>query len=129
MDSLIEMREGVELADRARSDHRGTVALALLAVGLVALAVAWLGDPRAASFSDAGGRLATTKVMADSGSWVPDLGYWAGAVDPTGNHHADPLRTAARRPVGRRQRASHWSPRGSRSGSSEAHEQRCCSRS
>ena len=88
MGSLIEMREGVELADRARSHHRGTLALALLAVGLVALAVAWLGDPRAASFSDAGGRLATTKVMADSGSWVPDLGYWAGAVDPTGAHHA-----------------------------------------
>ena len=88
MGSLIEMREGVELADRTRSHHRGTLALALLAVGLVALAVAWLGDPRAASFSDAGGRLATTKVMADSGSWVPDLGYWAGAVDPTGDHHA-----------------------------------------
>ena len=88
MGSLIEIREGVELADRARSHHRGTLALALLAVGLVALAVAWLGDPRAASFSDAGGRLATTKVMADSGSWVPDLGYWAGAVDPTGDHHA-----------------------------------------
>ena len=88
MGSLIEIREGVELADRTRSHHRGTLALALLAVGLVALAVAWLGDPRAASFSDAGGRLATTKVMADSGSWVPDLGYWAGAVDPTGDHHA-----------------------------------------
>ncbi len=64
--------------------------LSLLLVGFVALAVAWLGDPRAASFSDAGGRLATVKTMADDGRWVPDLGYWAGPVDPDGSAPPDP---------------------------------------
>ena len=81
------MREGVEVAEPTRSHGRGALALALLFIGIVALGVAWIGDPRAASFSDAGGRLATVKTMAENHTWTPDLGYWASGVDPSGLHH------------------------------------------
>jgi hypothetical protein len=46
-----------------------------------------LGDSRAWSGSDAGGKAATVKVMAETGSWVPDVGYWAEDLDPEGVHH------------------------------------------
>ena len=70
------------------TEHRRLrLALSLLIIGFVAVSVAWLGDPRAASFSDAGGRLATVKTMADEGRWVPDIGYWAAPVDVEGLHH------------------------------------------
>ncbi|HTN78471.1 MAG TPA: hypothetical protein VMK16_02260 [Acidimicrobiales bacterium] len=82
------MVEGAELAEQVRPTTHRRLALSLLFVGLVALAVAWIGDPRAASFSDAGARLATTKTMAAAGHWAPDLGYWAADVDPSGAHHA-----------------------------------------
>ncbi|HMK12458.1 MAG TPA: hypothetical protein VK461_12790, partial [Acidimicrobiales bacterium] len=81
------MVEGAELGEQVRPTTRRRLALSLIFVGLVALGVAWAGDPRAASFSDAGARLATTKTMADEGRWAPDLGYWAADVDPTGSHH------------------------------------------
>lgn len=58
----------------------------LLLLALYALVIA-LGDPRAASGSDAGGKLATVVVMADEGTFVPDVGYWAEAQDPDGEFH------------------------------------------
>ena len=58
----------------------------LLLLALYALVIA-LGDPRAASGSDAGGKLATVVVMADHGTLVPDVGYWAAEQDPDGDHH------------------------------------------
>jgi hypothetical protein len=48
---------------------------------------ALLGDARAASGSDAGGKIATVKVMAERGSWSPDIGYWAARWDPDGDFH------------------------------------------
>ena len=75
--------DGSDITEHRGSDSR----LSLLIIGFVALSVAWLGDPRAASFSDAGGRLATVKTMADEGRWVPDIGYWAASVDAEGLHH------------------------------------------
>ena len=85
MSSVAAVRDETELADRVRPRERWRLALSLLCVGFVALAVAWLGDPRSASFSDAGARLATVKTMAEQGRWVPDLGYWAAGADPTGS--------------------------------------------
>ncbi|MBK9181325.1 MAG: hypothetical protein IPM45_17500 [Acidimicrobiales bacterium] len=61
--------------------------LVLLAVYL---GVGWLGDARAASFSDVGGKVATLRVMGERDSWEPDVGYWAAAADPEAVHH--PLR-------------------------------------
>jgi len=58
------------------------VALVLVYVGVIAL-----GDARAASGSDAGGKLATVAAMADHSSWAPDLGYWAEDADPDGLNH------------------------------------------
>ena len=87
MSRVAPIREGVEVAEPTRSHGRGALALALLFIGILALGVAWLGDPRAASFSDAGGRLATVKTMAENHTWTPDLGYWASGIDPTGLHH------------------------------------------
>ena len=66
MTTVAPVVQSSEVAERARLDDRRRLALSLVLVGLVALAVAWLGDPRAASFSDAGGRLATVKTMADT---------------------------------------------------------------
>jgi len=71
-------------------------AVALLAL-LYALVIG-LGDARAASGSDAGGKLATVVVMADQRTLVPDVGYWAEAQDPDGDFH--PLWNTA--PVGDR---------------------------
>ena len=61
--------------------------------GLVALLVAaavlvgWLGDIRVGSGSDAGGKLATARVMADRSTCDPDIGWWASDVDPDGDLH------------------------------------------
>ncbi|MCB1015576.1 MAG: hypothetical protein KDB10_10725 [Acidimicrobiales bacterium] len=60
-------------------------ALVLLAA-LCALVIG-LGRPGAGSGSDAGGKLATVVVMADEGTLVPDVGYWAEGQDPDGDHH------------------------------------------
>ena len=87
MGSVTEVAERSQVAERTPSHERRKLAIALIFIGCVALAVAWLGDPRAASFSDAGGRLATVKTMAETNTWLPDLGYWAEAVDPGGGDH------------------------------------------
>ena len=46
-----------------------------------------LGDVRAWSGSDPGGKVATVRWMAQHHSWSPDVGYWAARADPTGAHH------------------------------------------
>jgi hypothetical protein len=62
-------------------------------VGLTALLVAaavvvgWLGDIRMGSGSDAGGKLATARVMAEGSTCDPDIGWWAADVDPDGTLH------------------------------------------
>lgn len=58
----------------------------LLLAALYALVIG-AGDARAASGSDAGGKLATVVVMAEQGTLVPDVGYWAEAEDPAGDFH------------------------------------------
>ena len=61
--------------------------------GLVALLVAaavlvgWAGDIRVGSGSDAGGKLATARVMADRSTCDPDIGWWAADVDAEGDLH------------------------------------------
>jgi hypothetical protein len=46
-----------------------------------------LGDTRAWSGADAGGKVATVRTMSEGSSWVPDVGYWAAADDPEGTFH------------------------------------------
>jgi hypothetical protein len=87
MASVAAMRESPEVAARPARHDRRRLGLSLLIVGVIALAVAWLGDPRTASFSDAGARLATVRTMAANNTWEPDLGYWAGSVDPGATNH------------------------------------------
>ena len=76
-----ERRPGARLSERRR--------LLLSVVGLVAIyvLVVALGDTRAWSGSDAGGKVATVRVMAESGSWSPDVDYWAEQWDPDGAFH------------------------------------------
>ncbi len=61
--------------------------MSLVAIVVALLAVAALGDTRAWSGSDAGGKVATVKVMAEGRTVDPDVGYWAAALDPDGEHH------------------------------------------
>lgn len=58
-----------------------------LAVLLLVLAVALLGDVSANSGSDGGGKTATVENIAEEGLSGVDLGYWASAADRTGEHH------------------------------------------
>lgn len=58
----------------------------LVLLGLYALVIG-AGNARAWSGSDAGGRVATVKWMADHHSWTPQVGYWANNLDPAGVHH------------------------------------------
>lgn len=58
-----------------------------IAVLALVLAVVLLGDPAAHSGSDAGGKAATVDNIADQGLDGADIGYWAEASDPTGEHH------------------------------------------
>jgi hypothetical protein len=53
----------------------------------VYVAIAALGDAHAWSGSDAGGKVATVKVMAERHSWTPDVGYWAARWDSGGEFH------------------------------------------
>jgi hypothetical protein len=46
-----------------------------------------LGDTRAWSGSDAGGKVATIRAMDLHHSWRPDVGYWADRSDPNGTFH------------------------------------------
>jgi hypothetical protein len=66
---------------------RRSIAASLVALAVVYFAVLILGDSRAWSGSDAGGRAATAKVMAERGDCDPDVGYWAAEWDPDAVHH------------------------------------------
>ena len=56
--------------------------------GLLLLAVyvglSFLNSPRGFLGTDTGGKVATLKVMSESGRFDPDLGYWAEEWDPAG---------------------------------------------
>jgi len=70
---------------------------ALVHVALLAAVYAGViaaGSADAWSGSDAGGKVATVRSMADDGSWHPDVGYWAETADPAGQFH--PLIKTAR---------------------------------
>ncbi len=73
------------MANRARRLATWSAAVAALVVLYVGAAA--LGDTRAYSGSDAGGKAATVKVMAERGDWDPDVGYWAESADPEGRLH------------------------------------------
>lgn len=61
------------------------------AAGLLLLAVyvglSFLNSPRGFLGTDTGGKVATLKVMTESGRFDPDLGYWAESLDPAGALH------------------------------------------
>ena len=61
------------------------------AAGLLLLAIyvglSFLNSPRGFLGTDTGGKVATMRVMAESGRFDPDLGYWAERWDPTGALH------------------------------------------
>ena len=63
--------------------------VSLLGLALLYAAVLTLGDVRAHSGSDAGGKAATARAMAstDPINRTADLGYWAAPVDSLGTHH------------------------------------------
>jgi hypothetical protein len=82
-----------------RADTRLRLLTAVLGLTLVYLLVLALGDARAGTGSDAGGKLATARVLAEDGGLSPDVGYWAEDLDPEGRHH--PL-------VNTERRAEHW---------------------
>ena len=79
--------ELLEARERTRRPPWRTVPGALVILLLGYVLVIALGDARAFSGSDAGGKLATVAVMADRGTLVPDVGYWAEEADPAGRHH------------------------------------------
>ncbi len=80
-------RPPVKATEARWPEDRVHVAAATLLILVVALAIGFLGDPRVASGSDVGGKLATVKVMAEGDTWSPDVGYWAEALDPDGRFH------------------------------------------
>lgn len=61
------------------------------AAGLLLLAIyvglSFLNSPRGFLGTDTGGKVATMRVMSESGTFDPDLGYWAERWDPTGALH------------------------------------------
>lgn len=69
------------------SPERRRLLGAVVVLFAIYVVYAALGDARAWSGSDAGGKVATVKVMAETGSWRPDVGYWAERADPKGVHH------------------------------------------
>ena len=58
-----------------------------VAILLLVLAVALLGDVAANSGSDGGGKTATVENIAEEGLSGVDLGYWAWEADRAGEHH------------------------------------------
>lgn len=53
----------------------------------VYVALSFANDPRGFLGTDTGAKVATVKVMSERGTFVPDLGYFAAAADPSGRHH------------------------------------------
>lgn len=66
--------------------RRGT-ALAMLVILVISAAIGILGDARISSGSDTGGKMATVRIMAETGTSSADVGYWAEDHDPTGELH------------------------------------------
>lgn len=64
----------------------GVVGAVLVLLVLYGLALA-LGDSRAGSVADVGGKLATAKVLAEGAAGSLDVGYWAEDLDPDGVFH------------------------------------------
>lgn len=76
-----------ERPSRPQPARRGRVlgsVVLLLAFYAVLLA---LGDSRAGSVADVGGKLATAKVLAEGDATSMDVGYWAEDLDPDGVFH------------------------------------------
>jgi hypothetical protein len=82
-----------------KAGRRAAHLIPLLGLAGIYLAIIAAGGARAWSGSDAGGKVATVKTMAERHSLVPDVGYWAASADPTGRYH--PLVYTARY-------GSHW---------------------
>jgi len=68
-------------------DERGRLAASLAALAVLYVLLIGLGDARAWSGSDAGGKVATIRYMAEHHTLVPEVGYWASAQDPAGTFH------------------------------------------
>ena len=81
------------VAHRAPRWALWSVALLVMVIGLAAL-----GDPATNSGSDAGAKLATVASIAEHGLDGGDLGYWAEDADPTGEHR--PFTFGVRTPRG-----------------------------
>jgi len=54
---------------------------------VVYVALSFLLDPRGTMGADEGAKVATLKVMAENGTFRPDVGYWASQWDPEGVYH------------------------------------------
>jgi hypothetical protein len=65
--------------------RRPAVVAIVLLLGYGALS--FLNDPHGYLGTDTGAKVATLEVMADRGSFDPDVGYWAEQWDPTGHVH------------------------------------------
>jgi hypothetical protein len=63
------------------------VLLAFLGLVLAYGALSLLNDPRGTLGTDTGGKLATVAEMDRNGTFDPDIGYWAEALDPDGTLH------------------------------------------
>ena len=58
-----------------------------LALLLAYAALSTVADPGGYLGTDTGAKVATLEVMVETGSWRPDLGYWAEDRDPAGTLH------------------------------------------
>ncbi|MBK5222392.1 MAG: hypothetical protein JJE52_05875 [Acidimicrobiia bacterium] len=63
------------------------VVAAALALGAILFAVSFVMDDRGYLGTDTGGKSATLEAMVRNDSWVPDVGYWAAALDPEAELH------------------------------------------
>ncbi len=61
--------------------------LAGLALLLAYVALSFVNDDRGTLSTDVGGKTATLRVMEATGSWTPQVGYWATQWDPTAADH------------------------------------------
>lgn len=76
-----------ERPSRPEATRRGrAVGAVVLLLALYGLVLA-LGDSRAGSVADVGGKLATAKVLAEGDASAMDVGYWADDLDPDGLFH------------------------------------------
>lgn len=69
--------------------RRGAVRWALAALVLLGayVTLSFLNSPDGFLGTDTGAKVATVRVMSERGTFRPDVGYWAVAVDPDGRFH------------------------------------------